>query len=118
MTATKTPVPGCKGTTVQQIFSGDGVQVLRVEVQPDGEIPLHQHNCAAKMVIVQGRARALGKVERIAAKGDVIVKAANEPHGFTDVTEPFVFLSISDGDGIVKPDRWDMDFVPGGSQSR
>src|SRR5713226_6744271 len=93
---------GCRLTTVEALSTQEGVQVLKVRVEPGGEIPLHQHDCAATMVVVSGSARTLGKDGRLARKGDVVVKAANEPHGFVDITEPFCFISISEGGGIVR----------------
>lgn len=104
-------VPGCRGTTVQNFVSDGKLQVLMVEVQPGGEIPLHAHDCAATMVITKGSARTLGKDGRVVAKGDVVVKGPREPHGFSDVKEPFAFLSISDGEGIVRPQGWDMAYL-------
>jgi len=103
-------VPGCIGTTVKHLFSDEGQQVLMVEVTPGGEIPLHAHECSAVMVITKGKARTLGKDGRVVSKGDVVVKAPREPHGFSEIGEPFAFLSISDGKGIVSPEGWDMKY--------
>jgi quercetin dioxygenase-like cupin family protein len=104
-------VPGCMGTTVQPLVSDGSIQVLMVEVAPGGVIPLHAHDCAATMVITKGAARTLGKDGRVVTKGDVVVKAAREPHGFSEIKEPFAFLSISDGQGIVSPKGWDMAYL-------
>jgi quercetin dioxygenase-like cupin family protein len=103
--------PGCKRTTVQKLHDERGLQILRVDVEPGGEIPLHEHDCAATMVILEGTARALGKGERVVQKGDVVVKTPHEPHGFTDISGRFSFISLSTDAGIVRPDRWDMTFV-------
>lgn len=111
MQAEKIEVPGCRGTTVQHLLSDGGMQVLMVEVAPGGEIPVHSHECSATMVITKGAARTLGKDGRVVSKGDVVVKAPREPHGFSEVREPFAFLSISDGDGIVSPKGWDMSYL-------
>ncbi len=105
---TKVQVPGCRGTLVQRLLSGDGLQVLSVDVEPGGEIPLHSHDCAATMVITKGRARALGNSPRLVAAGDVVVKAPKDPHGFAEISEPFSFISISDRDGILHNDGWDV----------
>lgn len=110
MNETRTPVPGCQGTNVRELLSQESLHVLYVEVEPGGEIPMHTHACAATMVVTQGQARGLGKGDRLVTKGDVIVKAANEPHGFTEVRKPFAFISISDGAGIRKADGWDMQY--------
>ncbi len=103
-------VPGCSGTTVKQLCSQPELQVLLVEVQRGGTIPLHEHDCAATMVITKGSATTLGKGGRIVKKGDVVVKTAHEPHGFADISEDFAFLSISDGLGIMQTDHWDLQF--------
>jgi quercetin dioxygenase-like cupin family protein len=103
-------VPGCKGTTVRELLVDKGVQVLKVEVEPGGEIPLHSHECAATMVITKGSARTLGKDSHAVSAGDIVVKSRNEPHGFTDVSQHFEFISISDHHGIMQPNSWDMDY--------
>lgn len=103
--------PGCKETTVKKLHEENGLQILRVDVAPGGEIPLHAHDCAATMVILKGTARALGKGDRIVKKGDVVVKTAKEPHGFSDIKNPFSFISLSTEDGIVRPDGWNMRFL-------
>lgn len=115
MNSKKVAVPGCKGTTAQELLFEEGMQVLKVEVEPGGEIPLHTHECAATMVIIKGRARTLGKDGRGASTGDIIVKAPNEPHGFTEVKGPFWFLSVSDNEGIMKVDGWDMKYLAAGT---
>lgn len=104
-------VPGCSKTTVKRLHEEHGLQILRVDVEPGGEIPLHAHDCAATMVILDGSARALGNSERIVKKGDVVVKIPHEPHGFSDIKGRFSFISLSDEDGIVRPDRWDIAFL-------
>lgn len=104
-------VPGCIKTTVRHLFSDDDQQILQVEVAPGGEIPLHAHDCAATMVITKGRAQTLGKDGRIVAKGDVVVKACCEPHGFSNITEPFGFLSISNGKGIMSRSGFDITYL-------
>lgn len=106
-------VPGCKGTTVQEIFSDGQVQVMKVDVEPNGEIPMHSHDTPATMIVVSGSAMALGKACKYVRKGDVVVKVANEAHGFTEITEPFSFISISHGQGIMHKSgqSWDMHYL-------
>lgn len=104
-------VPGCKGTTVHELLLDEGVQVLKVEVETGGEIPLHSHECAATMVITKGSARTLGKDAHAVSAGDIVVKSRNEPHGFTDVSQHFEFISISDRNGIMKTDSWDLKYL-------
>jgi len=111
MNTPKIAVPGCIGTFVTEVLEEEGCQILKVDVEPGGEIPLHSHACSATMVIMRGKSRALGKGERMVKKGDVVVKAPHEPHGFTEVTEPFSFLSISDNKGIMQRDGWDMKYA-------
>jgi quercetin dioxygenase-like cupin family protein len=110
MEHTFTAVPGCAGTSVKNLTDDNGLQVLEVRVEAGGEIPLHEHDCAATMIITNGSASALGKDIKHVKKGDIVVKAPNEPHGFTDINEPFCFISISDGDGIKLENGWDMTF--------
>lgn len=108
----KVSVPGCQGTTVQNLLQEVGLQVLKVEVEAKGEIPLHTHECAATMIVVKGGACALlGGSSRIVDVGDVIVKGPNEPHGFTNVDKPFSFISICDNDGILKERGWDITYL-------
>jgi quercetin dioxygenase-like cupin family protein len=104
-------VPGCKATTVHELLMDEGIQVLKVEVAPGGEIPLHSHKCAATMVITKGTARTLGKDARAVSAGDIVIKSRNEPHGFTGVTQQFEFISISDREGIMRPDFWDLNYL-------
>lgn len=104
-------VPGCKHTFVREIESKDSSQVMLVDVLAGGEIPLHTHNSSATMVILSGKAKALGHKSRYVKKGDVIVKASNEPHGFTDITDDFRFVSISYGEGIKQESNWDMKYT-------
>jgi quercetin dioxygenase-like cupin family protein len=106
-----TAVPGCLGTYVELIGDRPGFQVLRVSVENGGEIPLHAHDCAATMVILEGTARTLGKDGRIVRPGDVVIKAGREPHGFTDAEGGFAFLSISTGNGIFQSGEWDLTYL-------
>lgn len=104
-------VPGCKGTTVRELLLEDGIQILKVEVEAGGEIPLHSHECAATMVITKGSACTLGKDGRLVHAGEVVIKAPSEPHGFTGVNEHFEFISISNDKGIMKDSSWDMSYL-------
>lgn len=100
-------VPGCPGTTVRELQPAHGLQFLEVNIESGGEVPLHTHECASTMIVTRGSARKLtrnGKSERV-KQGDVIAKAAKEPHGFTEVGEEgFQFISLSDNAGIVRQD--------------
>jgi len=111
MNTVKIPVPGCKGTTVEKLLLENGLPVLKVEVEPGGEIPLHAHQCTATMIILSGKARTLGKEGRVVSKGDIIAKTPNEPHGFGDVEATFSFISISDNAGIMREDGWDVNYI-------
>lgn len=106
-----TEIPGSKRAYVQDLLSTEGLQVMRVFVEKGGEIPLHVHDCAATMVVVSGKAKAIGSKDRIVQKGNVIVKKPKEPHGFTEVKEPFTFISVSDDKGIMHKDGWDMGYL-------
>ncbi len=105
-------VPGCKSTTVQEIFSDGQVQIMKVRVSPGGEIPLHSHNVPATMIVLEGSAIALGKKNKNVKKGDVVIKMANEAHGFTNVKKAFSFISISGEKGIMRNQgkNWDMEY--------
>ncbi|MDD5068031.1 MAG: cupin domain-containing protein [Candidatus Pacebacteria bacterium] len=108
-------VPGCPGTVVEELPSALGRQFLRVTIERGGEVPLHSHECAATMIVTHGSARKLverGNAERVKA-GDVITKAAREPHGFTEIGEEgFSFISVSGGLGIVQEGgKLDMELV-------
>ncbi|HEV7449353.1 MAG TPA: cupin domain-containing protein [Candidatus Paceibacterota bacterium] len=100
-------VPGCPGTSIRELLSmHPGLQILEVTVESGGRIPLHLHDCAATMIVTRGSARKLtadGSTQPV-KPGDVLAKAAKEPHGFDDVGEGgFTFISLSDGRGIVDP---------------
>ncbi len=106
-------VPGCKGTTVREIFSNGQIQIMKVDVAAQGEIPMHAHDTAATMIVVEGSATALGKSCRYVKKGDVVVKEANEAHGFSGITQPFSFISVSNGEGIMHDHgkAWDLKYL-------
>ncbi|MDX6709059.1 MAG: hypothetical protein QOH96_75 [Blastocatellia bacterium] len=104
-------VPGCKGTTAQRLLQEETIQVLRIEVEAGGEIPLHAHECAATMIIVAGSALTLGKDGRRVHAGDVVVKAPKEPHGFANVDERFEFISVSNSKGIMQVEGWDLSYI-------
>jgi len=108
---TRIQVPGCVATFAETIYEMPDVQILRVEVEPGGEIPMHKHDCAATMIVLSGEAWALGENERKVRKGDIIVKSPMEPHGFRDVRDFFVFISISNGEGIKRGAHWDIDYI-------
>lgn len=108
-------VPGCRGITVRELQPAHGLQFLEVNIERGGEVPLHTHECAATMIVTRGSARKLagnGKSELV-KPGDVITKAAKEPHGFAEVGEEgFQFISLSDNEGIVRQGgNLDMTFV-------
>lgn len=105
------PVPGCSATTAELLLQADGVQILRVRVAVGGEIPTHAHDCAAAMFVVAGSATAVGEESRVVHAGDVVVKAKREPHGFTNVTAPFSFISVSSDGGILRDGGWDLQFA-------
>jgi len=104
-------VPGCKKTLVEELLTEEGLQVMHVHVQPGGEIPLHRHSCAATMVVTQGYARKLGVHQDTVQKGDVVTKKPYEEHGFTEVKEPFSFISVSYGQGIMRKDGWNINYL-------
>ncbi len=106
-------VPGCEGTTVREIFSNGQIQVMKVDVTAGGEIPMHTHDTAATMIVVEGNATALGKACRYVRKGDIVVKEANEAHGFSGISQPFSFISISEGQGIMHAHgkHWDLKYL-------
>ena len=104
-------VPGCMKTEARRLLTNEALQVLEVKVNPGGEIPLHAHNCAATMIVTEGEAKATGHTPRQVKKGDIIVKKPREAHGFTQVDSPFVFISVSDGEGIMHETDWDIGYV-------
>ena len=109
-------VSACVGTTVSRLAPVEGLQCLRVEVAPHGEIPLHRHDCAATTIVIAGTARKLlasGSPGRMVRAGEVVVKQPRELHGFVDIgPEGFKFISLSSGEGIVKGEStWDIEFA-------
>lgn len=107
-------INGCSGTSVRKLVPVNGLQCLEVRILPGGEVPLHSHGCAATMIVVAGSARKLqlsGK-GRVVRPGDVVIKAAGEPHGFTEVgPDGFRFISLSEGEGIVTSRGLDLAFA-------
>jgi quercetin dioxygenase-like cupin family protein len=74
--------------TIQGKEHGARVTLL-LEHMPTGSGPrLHTHPYGETWVVIEGRiAFSDGKVEREARAGDVVYVAADEPHGFTVLSE-------------------------------
>ena len=111
-------IEGCPGTSVKKMTPVHGLQCLEVSILPGGSVPLHSHSCAATMIVVAGEARKLtkdGRKGRLVRTGAVIIKQANQPHGFAGVgPNGFKFISLSEGKGIVR-DHNELDLAFAGS---
>ncbi|HLC79759.1 MAG TPA: hypothetical protein VJG83_05055 [archaeon] len=104
-------VPGCKETEVKELYHDNQTQISVVQVARGGEIPMHCHDCAATMIITKGSAKAIGKDYKIVKNGDIVVKKPKEAHGFTQIKEPFEFISVSEGNGIMHNGEFDIKYI-------
>ena len=99
------PVPDCVDTFVAPL-AGNTHELL-VYVKPGGTIPNHSHTCVSGMSIVFGTAIATKESGDVAVKpGDFIQKQPGVVHGFKEIgAEGLLFISTSDGEGILHPDN-------------
>ncbi len=103
-------VPGCTGTEIQELFSIERMQILKVDVKKDSEIPVHTHRACVTMIVLSGKAKIIGAEHREVKKGDVMVIPSCQEHGFTEVKDDLSFISIVEGNKIIDGGVWDMRF--------
>ncbi|TMC08218.1 MAG: cupin domain-containing protein [Chloroflexi bacterium] len=67
---------------VVRVVTGDGLQVIRSEVQPGVEFEVHGHPEEQMIVVLGGALRfRVGDVESVARAGDVVHVPSGVPHG-------------------------------------
>lgn len=66
------------------------------EIAPGGIVPLHQHPEEHEIFVLNGEAKVLGDIQRVAKKDDVVYVPSNEPHGYdnTEGSETFRFICV------------------------
>jgi quercetin dioxygenase-like cupin family protein len=90
-----------KKTTIQWLITNkDGAKnftMCRFEIQPDGEIGLHNHPEEHEIYILQGSGEIFDNKGSIVEinPGDVIYVPPNEMHGYKNVgNEPLAFICV------------------------
>ena len=93
---------GSTKTTIRWLITkedgSENYATRRIEIQPDGEVGLHQHPEEHHIYVLEGEAKFInkdGKTEFTAVKGEVIFIPPNESHKIKNETEEtFIFLCI------------------------
>ena len=91
---------GSTGTTIRWLIDKEhGAQTFamrRFEVQPKGEIPLHDHDADHEIYVLSGKGLAFTAEQEVAIEADMFLYIPpNEPHGYRTVGEdPLVFLCV------------------------
>ena len=90
-----------KETTIQWLITKvDGAQnytMRRFEIQPGGEIGLHNHPEEHEIYILEGKGQVFeedGKITEITI-GDILYVPPNEPHGYKKTgNQPLSFICV------------------------
>ncbi|MFW9986158.1 MAG: cupin domain-containing protein [Candidatus Odinarchaeota archaeon] len=91
---------GATGTTIRWLINKDNgartFAMRRFEVQPGGEIPLHDHDADHEIYILSGEGIAFTETQEIAIKPDMFLYVPpNEAHGYRNTgNNPLVFLCV------------------------
>lgn len=64
------------------------------EIAPGGIVPLHNHPEEHEIFVLNGEAKLIGDLERIAKKDDVVYVPSNEPHGYDNKEGKEIFRFI------------------------
>lgn len=107
-------LPGVAVYMIEPDTTGPVTQEILVEVEPNGDIPLHTHTVDATMIILDGAATVLsedgGLRGQSVSRGDVVCFEKNKRHGFKASGTGLLFLSRNGGI-VGEPGRaWDIDF--------
>lgn len=105
-----TPLPGCVKTTVQEIYTHNDLQILKVDVEHNGEVPMHTHKSNVTMLVLSGFAHVIGDNNYVVQKGDIIKVKPEQPHGFTRVEQNLSFISIIEGDNLIQNGKYDISY--------
>ena len=91
---------GSTGTTIRWLINRDNgartFAMRRFEVQPGGEIPLHDHEADHEIYILAGEGVAFTKETKIPIQSDMFLYVPpNEEHGYRNTGKtPLVFLCV------------------------
>jgi quercetin dioxygenase-like cupin family protein len=91
---------GSTGTTIRWLINKDnGAQTFamrRFEVQPKGEIPLHDHEADHEIYILSGKGIAFTADQEVTIEPDMFLYVPpNEAHGYRNTgTEPLIFVCV------------------------
>lgn len=108
-------LPGV-GAYVLQAHGGPArLEELLVEVEPNGEVPLHTHSVDATMIILDGAAKVLSEDHdlngRQVSRGDVVFFEKDRMHGFKASDSGLLFLSRNGGIIGNAGGPWDISFA-------
>jgi quercetin dioxygenase-like cupin family protein len=108
-------LPGVGAYVLQAHGDSAHMEELLVEVEPNGEVPLHTHSVDATMIILNGAAKVLSEDHELAgrqvSRGDVVFFEKNRMHGFKASDSGLLFLSRNGGI-VGKAGRpWDISFA-------
>lgn len=96
----KVTMYGTTGTTIRWLINRDNgartFAMRRFEVQPGGEIPLHDHEADHEIYILSGKGLAFTKNQEIDIEQNMFLYVPpNEPHGYRNPgNETLVFLCV------------------------
>lgn len=91
---------GATRTTIRWLINKDNgartFAMRRFEVQPKGEIPLHNHEADHEIYILSGKGVAFTPEQEVNIESDMFVYVPpNEPHGYRNTgDEPLVFICV------------------------
>lgn len=86
----------------RQQINGDRMSVLRISLQKDGVVAIHQHPNEQISVLVSGKVEFnLNGEKRVLLPGDVVIVADNLPHGVTALEDSEIVESFN-------PPRYDL----------
>jgi len=107
-------LPGVAVYLLEPQHTSTIAQEVLVELEPNGDIPLHSHTVDATMIILNGGATVLSEDGdlngRRISRGDVVFFEKNRRHGFKALESGLLFLSRNGGI-VGEPGRpWDIDF--------
>ena len=91
---------GATGTTIRWLINKDNgartFAMRRFEVQPKGEIPLHDHEADHEIYILSGNGVAFTPDQEVIIESDMFLYVPpNESHGYRNTgDDPLVFLCV------------------------
>jgi quercetin dioxygenase-like cupin family protein len=108
-------LPGVGAYVLQAHGEPAHLEELLVEVEPNGEVPLHTHSVDATMIILDGTAKVLSEDHELNGKqvsrGDVVFFEKERMHGFKAAASGLLFLSRNGGIVGTPGAPWDISFA-------